>query len=38
MTIGGLFLLAVIVAVFVIGAKVRNHARKIEELEQILDK
>ncbi len=38
MTIGGLFLLAVIVAVFVIGAKVRNHAKKIEELEQSLGK
>ena len=36
--IGGLFLLAVTVAMFVIGAKVRGHARKIEELEQSLDK
>jgi len=38
MTIGGLFLLAVIVAVFVIGTKVRNHDKKIQELEQSLGK
>ena len=38
MTIGGLFLLAVVVAMFVIGSKVRGHARKIKELEQSLGK
>lgn len=38
MTIGSLFLLAVVVAMFVIGAKVRGNAKKIEELEQSLGK
>lgn len=38
MSIGGLFLLAVVVAMFVIGAKVRAHEKKIEVLEQSLGK
>lgn len=34
MTFGGIILLAVVVALFVIGAKVRQHSRKFEELEK----
>ena len=38
MTIGGIVLLAIAVSVVVIGAKVRNNSRKLQELEELLAK
>lgn len=38
MTFGGIMLLAIAIAVVVIGAKVREHSRKIQGLEGTLSK
>ena len=38
MTIGGILLLAIIVAVVVIGAKVRNNSKKLQEMEELMAK
>ena len=38
MTFGGIVVLAIAVAVVVIGKKVRDHSRKIQELESTLSK
>jgi len=38
MTFGGIVVLAIAVAVVVIGKKVRDHSRKIQELEGALSK
>ena len=38
MSFGGIMLLVVIVAVFVIGSKVKKNTRRLEELETSLSK
>jgi len=38
MTFGSVLLLAVIVAVVVIGAKLRSNSKKLQELEELISK
>ncbi len=38
MTFGSVLLLAVIIALIVIGAKLRNNSRKLQELEELFIK
>ena len=38
MTFGGIALLAVVVAVVVIGAKLRSNSKKLQELEELISK
>ena len=38
MTFGSVLLLAVVVAVVVIGAKLKNNSKKLQELEELISK
>ena len=38
MTFGGIVLLAIAIAVVVIGVKVRSHSQKLQELEELMSK
>jgi hypothetical protein len=38
MTFGSILLLAVVIALIVIGAKLRNNSRKLQELEELFIK
>ncbi len=38
MTFGGILLLAVVIALIVIGAKLRSNSQKLQELEELFTK